>query len=288
MPSVREIRGRIKSVKNTARVTNAMQMVAASKMRRAQEQVVASRPYAQKLRAVLAGLAAQGTGDVDDMHPLLENRPVRNVLLLQITPDRGLAGGLPSNINRAAGLFLQKQEATASVITVGRKGRDFMVRAGRDLKGSFPGLGERPSLGDCLPISALVAQLYTDGIVDEVHVAYTRFINTVVQEATVAQLLPIKTGELEEPGAPADYEYEPDAATVLNTLLPRFLDTQVYQAVLESNASEQSSRMVAMKNATDAAEEMVDGLTLELNKARQAMITAELLDLVGGVAALEG
>ena len=288
MPSVREIRGRIKSVKNTARVTNAMQMVAASKMRRAQEQVVSSRPYTQKLRTVLAGLAEQGAREDDDSHPLLLSRPVKNVLLLEITPDRGLAGGLPSNINRAAGRFLQMQEVPTSVVTVGRKGRDFMVRAGRNLQASFPGLGDKPTLAECLPITALVSQLYSDGVVDEVHLAYTQFINTVIQEAVVTQLLPIMAGGVEEPGARVDYEYEPDAATVLNTLVPRFLDTQVYQAVLESNASEQSSRMVAMKNATDAAEEMVDGLTLELNKARQAMITAELLDLVGGVAALEG
>ena len=287
MPSVREIRGRIKSTRNTARVTNAMQMVAASKMRRAQERVVGSRPYAQKLRAVLAGLAAQGTGDGDDGHPLLLSRPVKKVLLLEVTPDRGLAGGLPSNINRAAGRFLLAQGVPTTVVTVGRKGRDFMVRTGQDLQASFPGLGDKPSLSDCLPITAMVTQLYTDGLVDEVHIAYTRFVNTLIQEPVIAQLLPINPGELEEPGAPADYQYEPDAATVLNTLLPRFLDTQVYQAVLESNASEQSSRMVAMRAATDAAEEMVDSLTLELNKARQAMITAELLDLVGGVAALE-
>jgi F-type H+-transporting ATPase subunit gamma len=264
-----------------------MQMVAASKMRRAQERVVGSRPYAQKLRAVLAGLAAQGAGDGDDGHPLLLSRPVKKVLLLEITPDRGLAGGLPSNINRAAGRFLLAQDVPTTVVTVGRKGRDFMVRTGQDLQASFPGLGDKPSLSDCLPITAMVTQLYTDGLVDEVHIAYTRFVNTLIQEPVIAQLLPIKPGELEEPGAPADYQYEPDAATVLNTLLPRFLDTQVYQAVLESHASEQSSRMVAMRAATDAAEEMVDSLTLELNKARQAMITAELLDLVGGVAALE-
>ena len=287
MPSVREIRGRIKSVRNTARVTNAMQMVAASKMRRAQERVVGSRPYAQKLRAVLAGLAAQGAGG-ESTHPLLESRPVKKVLLLEITPDRGLAGGLPSNINRASGRFLMAQDVPTSVITVGRKGREFMVRAGRDLHASFPGLGDRPTLADCLPITALVSELYTNGDVDEVHIAYTRFVNTMIQDAVVAQLLPIKAGELDDPGAPADYLYEPDAETVLDTLVPRFLDMQVYQAVLESSASEQSARMVAMRSATDAAEEMVDSLTLELNKARQAMITAELLDLVGGVAALEG
>lgn len=286
MPSVREIRGRIKSVRNTARVTNAMQMVAASKMRRAQEQVVGSRPYAQKLRAVLAGLTAQGAG-ADDPHPLLLSRPVRNVLLLEITPDRGLAGGLPSNINRASVRFMLARDVPSTVITVGRKGRDFMARTGRDVQASFAGLGDRPTLEDCLPITAMVTQLYADGVVDEVHIAYTRFVNTLIQEATIVQLLPIKRSDVEAQAATVDYLYEPDAETMLNALLPRFLDTQVYQAVLESNASEQSARMVAMRAATDAAEEMVETLTLELNKARQAMITAELLDLVGGVAALE-
>jgi F-type H+-transporting ATPase subunit gamma len=264
-----------------------MQMVAASKMRRAQERVVSSRPYAQKLRTVLAGLAAQGAGAEDTSQPLLEERPVRNVLLLEITPDRGLAGGLPSSINRAAGQFMVQQEAPCSVVTVGRKGRVFMTRAGRDVKASFIDVGDRPSLGDTLPITGLVERLYTEGDVDQVHIAYTRFVNTLIQEPVVTQLLPVHTGELEEPGAPVDYLYEPDAETVLNALLPRFLEVQVYQAFLESAASEQSARMVAMRNATEAADDMVEGLTLELNKARQAMITAELLDLVGGVAALE-
>jgi F-type H+-transporting ATPase subunit gamma len=155
------------------------------------------------------------------------------------------------------------------------------------VQASFAGLGDRPALADCLPITAMVTQLYADGVVDEVHIAYTRFVNTLIQEATIVQLLPIKRSDVEAQAATVDYLYEPDAETVLNALLPRFLDTQVYQAVLESNASEQSARMVAMRAATDAAEEMVETLTLELNKARQAMITAELLDLVGGVAALE-
>ncbi len=264
-----------------------MQMVAASKMRRAQEQVVASRPYSEKLRAVLAGLAAQTGGDDDSTHPLLEQRPVSNVLLVEVTPDRGLAGGLPSNINRVSARFMQGHEAPATVITIGRKGRDFMVRTGLELRASFAGLGDKPTLGDCLPITSMITELYTAGAVDEVHVAYTRFVNTLVQEAVITQLLPIKTDAMETAGKSVDYIYEPDPQTVLSTLLPRFLDVAFYQAVLESNASEQSARMVAMRNATDAAEEMVDSLTLELNKARQASITAELLDLVGGVAALE-
>ncbi len=264
-----------------------MQMVAASKMRRAQEQVVASRPYSEKLRAVLAGLASQGAGDDDSTHPLLEQRPVHNVLLVEVTPDRGLAGGLPSNINRRSARFILEQSASASVITIGRQGRDFMVRAGREVRASFAGLSEKPTLADCLPVTRMITELYTSHTVDEVHIAYTRFVNTLVQEPAITQLLPVQTEAMQSASAHVDYLYEPDAQTVLSAMLPRFLDVAFYQAVLESNASEQSARMVAMRNATEAAEDMVDSLTLELNKARQASITAELLDLVGGVAALE-
>jgi F-type H+-transporting ATPase subunit gamma len=265
-----------------------MQMIAASKMRRAQESVRSARPYAMKLRAVLAGLASQGAGEGDSDHPLLERRPIANVLLLEITPDRGLAGGLPGNVNRAAAGFLLSASAPASVVTVGRKGRDFMARTGWDLRASFTEINDRPSMSDTLPVTRLVQRLYTEGEVDQVHIAYTRFVNTMVQEAVVTQLLPVDTGDLAEPGASVDYLYEPNAEMVLGALLPRFLETQVYQAFLESLASEQSARMVAMQKATDAANEMVDDLTLEMNKARQSSITAELLDLVGGVAALEG
>ena len=266
-----------------------MQMVAASKMRRVQERVVASRPYEQKLRAVLAGLVNQGAGKSENPHPLLAKRPVAGKLLLQVTPDRGLAGGLPSNINRKAAQFLLAQTVPTPVITVGKKGRDFMVRAKRDLRASFTDIGDRPLLADTLPITRLLSTMYINGEVDEVHIAYTRYINTLLQEAVVVQLLPIDTSGLETGGEPhVEYTYEPDMDSVLGTLLPRFLEIEVYQAVLESSASEQSARMVAMRNATEAANDMMDALTLELNKARQDMITAELLDLVGGVAALEG
>ena len=287
MPSVRQIRGRIRSVRNTARVTRAMQMVAASKMRRAQEQVVSARPYAQKLRAVLADLAAQVSQD-DIGHPLLEERPLQNVLLLHVTPDRGLAGGMPSNINRAGAEFLLRQEFPTALVTVGRKGRDFMVRAGRDVRASFTDMGDRPTMTDTLPVTRLLERFYMDGEMDAVYVAYTRFVNTLVQQTVVTQLLPVRASTFDEVSAPVEFLYEPDAGVVFGNLLPRFLEVQVYQAFLESNASEQSARMVAMQNATDAAQEMVETLTLDLNKARQAMITAELLDLVGGVAALEG
>ena len=287
MPSVRQIRGRIRSVRNTSRVTRAMQMVAASKMRRAQEQVLASRPYATKLQSVLAGLTNEGVKQGDIEHPLLVNRAVKNVLVLEITPDRGLAGGLPGNINRATALFMFEQGVPASVVTVGRKGRDFMARTGRNLMASFLDMGDRPTLADTLPITRLVQRVFMEGETDAVHLAYTRYVNTLIQEPVVTQLLPVDPGKLTETGASTGYLYEPNPLVVLGALLPRFLEVQVFQAFLESNASEQSARMVAMRNATEAADEMVEGLTLELNKARQNMITAELLDLVGGVAALE-
>lgn len=288
MPSVRQIRGRIRSVRNTSRVTHAMQMVAASKMRRAQEAVVASRPYSAKLREVLAGLVGRTEDDPDAVHPLMRRRPVENALLLAISPDRGLAGGMPGNLTRTAGRFAQSRERPLSAVTVGRKARDFMVRAGIPLRASFTDIGDRPTMAGTLAVARLVERLYADGEIDEAHIAYTRFVNTVVQEPVVAQLLPIAAEDIGGASAAGDVIYEPDAATVLGALLPRFLETQVYQAFLENSASEQSARMVAMKNATEAAEDMVAGLTLELNKARQNMITAELLDLVGGAAALEG
>ncbi|MQF87305.1 MAG: ATP synthase F1 subunit gamma [SAR202 cluster bacterium] len=289
MASVREIRGRIKSVKNTARVTNAMQMVAASKMRRAQEQVVNARPYAEKIQAILSSLiSTQSIQNAEEGHYLLSRRAVKNGVIIQITPDRGLAGGLPSNINRATSLFMGNQSFPMSVITVGKKGNDFMVRAGQNITRHFPGFGDRPQMLDCRPITEMISQLYANEEIDSVHLAYTRFVNTLIQEPVVVQLLPIiGASDSEDAIKSSNYEYEPDASTVLTTLLPKFLEAQVFQAILESNASEQSARMVAMRNATDAAEEMVDTLTLELNKARQAMITAELLDLVGGVAALD-
>ncbi len=288
MPSVRQIRGRIRSVKNTARVTSAMQLVAASKMRRAQERVTGARPYAVKLREVLSGLVGGSSGDSESLHPLMLKREVRNVLVIEISPDRGLAGGLPGNINRVTGQFLMRTTVPTKVVTVGKKARDFMIRAGRDVHAVFTDMNDRPTLADTLPITHMVQELYMQEEVDEVHLAYTRYVNILVQEPVVIQLLPVDPAEFTSDEGSSDYIYEPDPAVVLNALLPRFLEVQVYQALLESQASEQSARMVAMQNATKSANEMADGLTLELNKARQDAITSELLDLVGGVAALEG
>ena len=288
MPNLRTIRRRIRSVENTAKITRAMEMIAASKMRRAQERVLAGRPYADKLQSVLGHLAAQSE-NLDDLHPLLEKREVRNVQILHITPDRGLTGGLNSNLNRRASQFVLEEKQPVSAVSVGKKGRDFLVRYGQNVTASFTDMGDRFDVLDIQGITRLITDAYISGQADRVYLIFAEFVSMVVQRPVVRQLLPIEPEAADGAAAShASYIYEPDAAGVLRELLPRFIDVQVYQALLEANASEHSARMVAMRNATDSANEMIDGLTLEMNKVRQATITGELLDITGGVVALEG
>ena len=286
MPSVRDIRRRIRSVENTGKVTNAMSLIAASKMRRAQNATVQGRPYAQKIQEVIAHLAAQPQEE-GALHPLLAVRPVNRVGLLVITPDRGLAGGMHAAINRQAAQFILEQQAPVRSIALGRKGRDFMARYGQDLLAVFTDLGDRPVVEDTLPISRMIIDQFTAGEMDAVYLGYTRFVSTVVQRPVVEKLLPVEPGALTG-AARSGYIYEPDALTVLGELLPQFVDMEVYHALLESIASEQSARMVAMRNATDNAKSLAEDLTLVMNKLRQDSITNELLDLVGGQIALEG
>ena len=285
MANIRQIRRRIRSVQNTAKITKAMQMIAASKMRRAQQLTLAGRPYAEKLQGVLADLAAQST-DTWDVHPLLQKREVSHTSVVHITPDRGLCGGLNANMNRATGQFILEQQDPVSVIAVGRKGRDFMVRYGRDVRAVFIDVGDRPALADALPIAYQIIDDYTSGQTDRVMIGYSQFVNTAVQRPVLQQLLPVEPASLEA-GQAVGYIYEPQSIEVLAALLPRFVEMQIYHAILESIASEQSARMVAMRNATDSANDMIDALTLMMNKVRQESITKELLDIVGGVAALE-
>ncbi len=287
MPSVRDIRRRIRSIQNTGKVTNAMSLIAASKMRRAQNAVTQGRPFAEKIQEIISHLAAQPVDDATGVHPLLRARPVQRVGVLVITPDRGLCGGLHSNLNRRVGQFMLEQEAPVTAIAVGRKGRDFLARYGRDLQAVFTDLPERPELADTTAISSLVIDSYADGEVDEVYLAYTRFVSTVSQIPTIARLLPVTPAELTAPEM-VGYIYEPDTLGVLASLLPRFVEMEVYHSLLEAIASEQSARMVAMRNATDNAEELGSDLTLEMNKIRQDSITNELLDLIGGQVAAEG
>jgi F-type H+-transporting ATPase subunit gamma len=261
-----------------------MEMIATSKMRRAQERGLAGRPYAEKIQQVLADLAALRR-EGEELHPLLQSRPVSKIGIVHITPDRGLCGGLNTSINRRTANFILEQGVSVSLVTVGRKGRDFMRRYRREIRAEFTNLGDRPSLLDTLPISRIIIDDYINGVIDLVYLVYAQFLSTMVQRPVVNQILPVEPAEI--PVAQnVDYLYEPGPAEVLGQLLPRFVEMQVYHAILESIASEQSARMVAMRNATDNANELIEELTLMYNKARQEMITKELLDITGGAAAL--
>ena len=281
MIPIRVIRRRIRSIQSTAKITRAMEMIAASKMRQAQSRVLAARPYAEKMHQVVAHLAAQGQPG-EELHPLLQRREVKRVGVVHIAADRGLCGGLNANVNRMTVNFILEQKVPVSSITVGRRGRDFMSRYGQDILAEFIHLGDQPSLLDTMPISRVVIDDYTNEIIDQVFLAYTRFITTVHQQPVLQELLPIEPVKMER-AENLEYIYEPSATTVLEHLLPRYVEMQVYHAILESIASEQSARMVAMRNATDNANDMLEELTLILNKTRQELITEELLDIAGGL-----
>ena len=284
MPGVRQIKRRIRSVQNTAKITKAMSMIAASKMRRSQEMANRGRPYSDRMKDLLSHLAAQSINE-DSVHPLLRQREVRRVGVVHITPDRGLTGGLNSNINRSFGQFVVESKNPPDVVAVGKKGRDFLFRGGQKVKAAFSDLGDRPSLLDTTPISSIVIQDYTHENLDSVYISYAKFVSTTVQTPVIYPLLPVIPSELRY-GDAVGYIYEPSVEEVLSDLLPRYVEMQIYHAILESIASEQSARMVAMQNATDSANEMVDDLTLAMNKARQESITTELLDIVSGAVAV--
>jgi len=296
MPSTREIRRRIRSVKNIAQVTKTMQMVASSKMRRAQERVQQSRPYSEQLRALVSRLARVTGEDVGGEIALLKQRPVRRIGFVVITPDRGLSGALPSNVNRKAATtaieeqnrFAQQGERPAvDYVVVGRKGRDFVLRSQLHMIAEFTNYGDRPSLTDAAAIAQVAVDAFLRGEVDVVYLVYPRFINTVTQQPVSIQLLPVlPPAEQAGESTTVEYIYEPDAASIYEALLPRYVDVQVYQALLETIASFYSAQMVAMKSATDNANELVQDLTLTYNKARQASITTEILEVVSGAQAL--
>ena len=285
MADRRKVKRRITGVQNIAKITRAMEMIAASKMRTAQERGLAGRPYSEKIQQVISNLAA--IPGIGLQHPLLLQRPAEKIAILHITPDRGLCGGLNSNLNRSLATFILGQTLPAQVIAVGRKGRDFSVRQGVDMAAEFTELGDRPSLLDTLPISHIIIDDYCSGAIDMVYISYAQFVTTMVQKPVMKQLLPVEPAPI--PAASnVDYIYEPNAEEGLGGLLPRFVEMQIYHAILESIASEQSARMVAMRNATESANELIGDLTLLYNKARQEAITTELLDISGGVSALEG
>ena len=285
MASVRQISRRIRSVQNTAKITKAMAMIAASKLRRSQDAATQGRYYSNSMKEMVSNVISQ-IGDEIANQPLAQQREIKNIGVLFITPDRGLTGGLNSNLMRALDAFIVKEDTPAKIIGVGKKGIDYSRRNNLELLGQFSGIGDRPKSNDTIEIANQLIQEFNRGNVDSFFVGYSQFINTTLQKPIITQLLPIQTDQLTS--STKEYIYEPTAGELLSSLLPRYVQTLVHHSILEANASEQSSRMVAMNQATDNANEMVGDLTLLMNKKRQEMITNELLDIVGGVSALEG
>ena len=299
MAHVRELKRRIKSIRNIAQVTRAMQMVATTKMRRAQEQALATRPYAAKSWQILTHLAAQHI-DIALLHPLLARRATINRTgIVLITSDKGLCGAYNTNVLRTAIHFIGGLGRPVRLITIGRRGREFMLRHGGQVVADFSEmLPPRPSSLDVAPIARAVIDDFLSGRYDEVYLIYTEFINTLSQRPIVRSLLPIQPIELEERSVMAkylspdvtritgEYIYEPDPGSILGKMLPSFTELQVYQAVLEALAGEHSARMVAMRSATENAKSLLDHLTLSYNRARQEAITKEMLDIAGGSEAM--
>lgn len=289
MATLRQIRQRIRSVGSISQVTRAMEMIAAAEMRRAQQATLASRNYSEKAREVMQYVATE-PGRSKNLHPLLDERPQVNAIAVVLyTADRGLAGAYNINIIRKTLDFIRSFERDGKpihLITVGRRGRDLMRRFGKQVVADFSGLGTRPEIVQVSALARAALDEFTSGRVDQVHLAYTDFVNVLRQTPTIARVLPIQAAEIKHEGPPQVYLYEPSAEALLDQVLPRFVQVQIYQALLESNASEQAARMVAMRNATDNAKELIESLTLLRNKVRQASITREILDIVGGAEAL--
>ncbi|MZP30773.1 F0F1 ATP synthase subunit gamma [Heliobacterium undosum] len=288
MPGMRDIKRRIRSIKSTQQITKAMKMVAAAKLRKAQEKVIQARPYAKRIQGVLSRLVAAAT---DVNHPLLETREVKRVGYVVITADRGLCGGYNANIIRKVNNETKGRD-DVSLVCVGRKSRDFFKRMGNTIEAEYVGLGEDISFGMAKEIAAKVMELYEQGTVDQVQLVFTEFYSALTQKPVQMQLLPIpaqagEAGAAEDSKGPQPlYEFEPSPEAVLDELLPKYVENQIYRALLESKASEQGARMTAMGSATDNAKEMINKLTLSFNRARQAAITKEISEVVGGAAAL--
>ncbi len=282
MASQRDIRRRIAAVRNIRQITRAMQFVAASKLRRAQDATLASRPYSEHLDEILADLAAVLSGED---HPLLGRHDVGKRLAILITTDRGLAGPINANAVRFAAREITGEQGQIALITVGRKGRDAMRRARMPIEAHFPGFGERPSFADVIPLARLVSDDYLARTYNRVDIIYTHFVSTLVQRPALQRLLPIEPSA-DTSGIPgAQFIFEPNPDVVLTTILPRYVATRLYQAVLENTASEMSSKMVAMKNATDNADDLIEDYTLVYNKVRQANITREMIEIASGARA---
>ncbi|MDO9437994.1 F0F1 ATP synthase subunit gamma [Hydrogenophaga sp.] len=288
MAAGKEIRGKIKSVENTKKITKAMEMVAASKMRKAQERMRSARPYAEKVRQIAGNLSK---ANPEYTHPFMQSNDARTAGFVVVTTDKGLCGGLNTNVLRAVTTQLKELQAqgmSAEAVAIGNKGLGFLNRIGAKVVSSVTGLGDTPHLEKLIGPVKVLLDAYTEGRINAVYLCYTKFINTMKQESVIEQLLPLNAGTLQDGagGRDWDYIYEPDAATVIDELLLRYVEAQVYQAVAENMASEQSARMVAMKAATDNAGSVIGELKLVYNKTRQAAITKELSEIVAGAAAV--
>jgi F-type H+-transporting ATPase subunit gamma len=287
MAGSKEIRTKIKSVENTRKITKAMEMVAASKMRKAQDRMRASRPYAEKIRNVAAHLSF---ANPEYKHPYLVKRDVvKNVGLIVVSSDKGLCGGLNTNMLRLSVNQMKNWESegkSIAVSAIGNKGFSFMNRVGANVKSHITGLGDVPHLENLIGTIKVMLDMYEAGEIDQLFISYTKFINTMKQEPVMEQLLPLSGEQLGSPKGHWDYIYEPEAKPVVDQLMTRYIESLVYNAVAENMASEQSSRMVAMKSASDNAKEVIGDLKLVYNKARQAAITKEISEIVGGAAAV--
>jgi F-type H+-transporting ATPase subunit gamma len=289
MPTLRDIKRRIKAVHSTSKITKAMKMVAASKFRKAQQRMFELRPYADRMNSVLSSLAGSAESEI---HPLLAVRPRQNVDVIVLTSDRGLCGAFNSNILRAASKHishLKKEGFEVNVSAIGRKAVDYFKRRNVSLKKSWTGISGRISYANAQEIAADIIASYTNEATDEIILAYNEFKSVAAQKVVITRLLPLASIEAAAETLPVfNFIYEPSKEDIFNNLLPRNVEIQVFRALLESQASEEAARMSAMENATKAANDMIDSLTLQFNKARQASITKELMDIVGGVEALKG
>jgi F-type H+-transporting ATPase subunit gamma len=289
MATLRDIRRRIRSVESTQKITRAMKLVAAAKLRRAQERLVSARPYAVKIAELLSSLVRRAEGEA---HPLLVRRPAARKRLVIITADKGLCGAFTSNILRASLAFLREQgETSVTLVVVGKKARDFYRRRQYEIKSEMLGFFDRLAYSHAQELAGGLMQEYLSGEVDEVHLIYNEFRSVAVQRVKREQLLPIESADAADAqggpeGAAGDYIYEPSPEAILAALLPRHVTTQVYRALMESVAGEYGARMTAMEAATKNAKEMISVLSIQYNKARQERITKELLDIVGGAEAL--
>ncbi len=286
MAGAKEIRGKISSIKSTQKITSAMEKVAVSKMRRAQQRMASSRPYAERIRQVIGHLA---NANPEYRHPFMQEREVNRVGYIVVSTDRGLCGGLNTNLFKALVQNMKEwrdRNVETELCVIGSKGAAFFRSYGGNVVAAISHLGEQPSLNDLIGSVKVMLDGYQEGRIDRLYLVSNAFVNTMVQTPKVEQMIPLVPADKEELKGHWDYVYEPDANELLDGLLTRYIESQVYQAVIENNASEQAARMIAMKNATDNAGDIIDSLQLIYNKARQSAITQEISEIVGGAAAV--